>query len=136
MSQENVETLQRARDAWDADDVDAFLAEADPEVEWQTAIEQALEGRKITCRGHDGVRKAWEELRGEAWGGITSQVQEIRDLGESVLVLGHLDVTGRTTGIGFREELGQLVTFRGGKILRSEDFLSHAEAFEAAGLEE
>jgi ketosteroid isomerase-like protein len=136
MSQENVETLQRARDAWDADDVDAFLAEADPEVEWQTAIEQALEGRKSTYRGHDGVRKAWEELRGAAWGGITSQVQEIRDLGESVLVLGHLDVTGRTTGIGFREELGQLVTFRGGKILRSEDFLSHAEALEAAGLEE
>jgi ketosteroid isomerase-like protein len=136
MSQENVETLQRARAAWDANDLDAFLAEADPEVEWDTAIERVLEGRRSTYRGHDGVRKAWDELRGEAWGGITSQVQEIRDLGESVLVLGHLDVTGRTTGIGFREELGQLVSFRDGKILRSQDFLSHAEALEAAGLRE
>ena len=52
------------------------------------------------------------------------------------MVLGHLDVTGRTTGIGFSEEFGQLVTFRGGKILRSQDFLSHAEALEAAGLSE
>ena len=97
MSQENVETLQRVRAAWDADDLDAFLAEADPQVEWHTALERALEGSGSTYRGHEGVRKAWDEYRGEAWGGFTTQVQEIRDLGESVLLLGHLDVTGRTT---------------------------------------
>jgi ketosteroid isomerase-like protein len=136
MSRENVETLQRVRAAWDANDLDAFLAEADPEVEWHTALERALEGSGSTYRGHDGVRRAWDEYRGEAWGGFTSQVQEIRDLGESVLLLGHLDVTGRTTGIELSQEFGQLVTFRGGKILRSQDFLSHAEALEAAGLEE
>jgi ketosteroid isomerase-like protein len=136
MSEENVDTLQRVRAAWDADDLDAFLAEADPEVEWHTALERALEGSGSTYRGHDGVRKAWYEYRGEAWGGFTSQVQEIRDLGESVLLLGHLEVTGRTTGIELGQEFGQLVTFRGGKILRSQDFLSHAEALEAAGLEE
>ena len=65
-----------------------------------------------------------------------NQIQEIRDLGESVLVLGHLDVSGRTAGIESRQEFGQLVTFRGGKILRTQDFLSHAEALEAAGLQE
>ena len=56
--------------------------------------------------------------------------------GESVLVLGHLDVLNRTTGIEFREEVGQLITFRAGKILCSRDFLSHTEALEAAGLSE
>jgi ketosteroid isomerase-like protein len=136
MSQENVETLQRARAAWDAHDLDAFLAEADPQVEWHTALERALEGSGSTYRGHEGVRKAWDEYRGEAWGGFTSQVQEIRDLDESVLLLGHLDVTGRTTGIELSQEFGQLVTFRGGKILRSRDFLSHTEALAAAGLSE
>jgi ketosteroid isomerase-like protein len=65
-----------------------------------------------------------------------NQIQEIRDLGESVLVLGHLDVAGRTTGIESNQEFGQHVTFRDGKILRSQDFLTHAEAFEAAGLRE
>jgi hypothetical protein len=53
MSQENVETLQRARAAWDADDLDAFLAEADPEVEWNTAVEEAAVGRQNTYRRHD-----------------------------------------------------------------------------------
>jgi ketosteroid isomerase-like protein len=65
-----------------------------------------------------------------------NQIQEVRDLCESVLVLGHLDLTGRTTGIEFGQEFGQLVTFRDGKILRSQDFLSHAEALKAAGLGE
>jgi ketosteroid isomerase-like protein len=136
MSEENLETLRRAHEAWKAEDLDAFLAEADPEVEWHTALEQALEGRGGIYRGHDGVRKAWDEYRGEAWGGFMSQIQEIRDLEESVLLLGHLDVAGRTTGIELSQEFGQLVTFRGGKILRSQDFLSHAEALEAAGLSE
>jgi ketosteroid isomerase-like protein len=136
MSQENLETLQRAQEAWNAEDLDGWLAELDPEAEWHTALEQALEGRGSTYGGHDGLRKAWDEYRSEAWGGLMNQIQEIRDLGESVLILGHLDVAGRTTGIESNQEFGQLVTFRDGKILRSEDFLSHAEALEAAGLSE
>ena len=136
MSEENLETLQRAQEAWNAEDLDGWLAELDPEAEWHTALEQALEGRGSTYRGHDGLRKAWDEYRSETWGGLMNQIEEIRDLGESVLILGHLDVAGRTTGIESNQEFGQLVTFRDGKILRSEDFLSHAEALEAAGLEE
>jgi ketosteroid isomerase-like protein len=135
MSEKNLETFQRATEAWDADNLDAWLAELDPEAEWHAAIEQAFTGRRTTYRGHDGLRKAWDEFRNEAWGGFRVLVQEIRDLGESVLVLGRL-VTARTAGIEAGQEFGQLVTFRDGKILRSEDFLSHAEALEAAGLRE
>jgi ketosteroid isomerase-like protein len=64
------------------------------------------------------------------------RIQEIRDLGESVLVLGQADLTARTTGLEFTEEVGSLMTFRGGKVITSQDFLSHAEALEAAGLRE
>ena len=35
MSQENVEAVRRAVEAWNADDLDAFLAELDADVEWQ-----------------------------------------------------------------------------------------------------
>jgi len=137
MSQENVEVVQRALEAWNTNNLDAFLAELDPELEWHPSIEPALEGGETAYRGHDGARKAWDDYRGGgAWERLTAQIQEIRDLGESVLVLGHLDVTGRTTGIEFHEEVGLLMTFRGGKILCSRDFLSHAKALEAAGLSE
>ena len=136
MSQENVEAVQRAYEAWNADNLDALLAELDPEVEWHPSIEPALEGGETTYRGHDGARKAWDDYRGGAWERLTIRIQEIRDLGDSVLVLAHSDLTARTTGLEFTEEVGSLMTFRGGKILSSHDFLSHAGALEAAGLEE
>jgi hypothetical protein len=47
MSQENVETVQRAVEAWNADDLDAFLAELDADVEWHPAIEPGLEGKQL-----------------------------------------------------------------------------------------
>jgi ketosteroid isomerase-like protein len=136
MSEENMATLQRAQLAWNAEDLDAWLAELDPEAEWHTALEQALEGRGSTYRGHDDLRQAWDEYRSKTWGGLTNQIQEVRDLGESALVLGHLDFTSRTFGIESAQEFGQLVTLRAGKILRTDDFLTHRDALEAAGLSE
>jgi ketosteroid isomerase-like protein len=93
-------------------------------------------GMPLDHRGLDGVRTAWDDYRGGAWERLTAHVHEIRDLGESVLVLGHLEVTGRTTGIEFSEEVGELVTFRDGKIATVHDYLSHREALEAAALRE
>ena len=134
MSRENVETVQRAVAAWNADDLDGFLAELDPDVEWQPAIEPGLEGKATTYRGHDGARQIWRQDRGDAWERLTNRPQEFRDLGESVLVLGRLDLTARSTGIEFGQEVGEVFDLRGGKIVRIRDFLTHAEALEAAGV--
>jgi ketosteroid isomerase-like protein len=136
MSRENVETVQRAVEAWNADDLDAFLAELDADVEWQPAIEPGLEGKATTYRGHDGARKIWRQDRGEAWERLTNRPHEFRDLGESVLVLGRLDLTARTTGIEFSQEVGEVFDLQGGKIVRVRDFLTHAEALDAVGLRE
>ena len=40
------------------------------------------------------------------------------------------------TGIEFTQEIGEIFEFRGGKVVRVRDFLTHAEALEAAGLSE
>ncbi len=136
MSQENVEIVQRAIEAWNADDLDAFLAELDADVEWHPAIEPGLEGRATIYRGPDGARKIWRQDRGEAWERLTNRPQELRDLGESVLALGRMDLTARKTGIEFSQELGEVFECRAGKIVRIRDFLTHAEALEAVGLSE
>src|SRR5215208_609433 len=109
MSEENVETVQRAIEAWNADDLDAFLAELDADLEWQPAIQPGLEGKATTYRGHDGAREIWRQDRGEAWERLTNRPDEFRDLGEEVFDL------------------------RAGKIVRIRDFLTHAEAIEVAG---
>jgi ketosteroid isomerase-like protein len=135
MSRENVESVQRAVDAWNADDLDAFLAELDIGVEWHPAIQPGLEGLATTYRGHEGARKIWKQDRGDAWERLTNRPEELRDLGESVLVLGHIDLTARATGIEFSQEVGEVFDFRAGKIVRIRDFLTHAEAIQAAGVE-
>ena len=136
MSQENLESVQRVIEAWNADDLDAFLAELDADVEWHPAIEPGLEGKGTTYRGHHGARRIWRQDRGEAWERLTNRPQEFRDLGESVLALGHMDLTARKTGIEFSQEVGEVFDFRAGKIVRIRDFLTHAEAIKVAGLSE
>jgi ketosteroid isomerase-like protein len=136
MSQENVETVKRALEAWEADDLNAFLAELHTEVEWHPSLEPALEGEATTYKGHEGARRAWSEYRGETFERLTPQVEEVRDLGESVLVLGRFVVTGRATHLEFDTEVGQVATFRDGKIATVHDYLSHRQALEAAGLSE
>ena len=136
MSEENVETVKRTIEAWNADDLDAFLTELDPDLEWHPSIEPGLEGKATTYRGHDGARTIWGEARSEAWERLTNRPEEFRDLGESVLALGHMDLAARTTSIEFSQELGEVIDFRAGKIVRIRDFLTHAEALEAVGLSE
>lgn len=133
MSRENLESVRRAIDAWNADDLDAFLAELDADVEWHPAIQPGLEGEASTYRGHDGAREIWRQDRGEAWERLVNRPREVRDLGDSVLVLGHIDVTARTTGIEFSQEVGEVFDFRDGRIVRIRDFLTHAEALRAVG---
>ena len=135
MSQENVEVVLRSIQAFGHDE-EAWLRTSDPAIEWYPSIEPGLEGTSTIYRGHDGARKAWREYRGEAWERVTVRPQEIRDLGESVLALGQIDLIARTTGIEFSQDLGELFEFRGGKVVRVRDFLTHAEALEAAGLRE
>jgi ketosteroid isomerase-like protein len=126
MSQENVEVFKRGVEAWNGDDLDAFLDLVDPEIEWFALME--------VYRGHAGVRRAWESFKGEMQ--LKVRFDDIRDLGESVLALGEMETTGQTTGLDFTTEIAQLVTYRGGKAVRTRDFPSHAEALEAAGLPE
>jgi ketosteroid isomerase-like protein len=136
MSRVNVETVQRAIEAWNADHLDAFLAVLDAHVEWHPAIEPGLEGRETIYRGHDGAQRVWRENRGGAWERLRNRPHELRDLGESVLALGHLELSARKTGIEFSQEVGELFDVQAGKIVRIRDFLTHAEALEAAGLSE
>jgi len=135
MSEENVEIARRAIDAWNRDDLDAFLAEIHPDVVWHTAIEGTVEGEDTEFRGHDGVRQVWKNYRGEVFGRMEAWGTEVLDLGgDSVLRLGHLRVIGRTSGMEMESEFAQHMVIRHGEIVASRDYLSHAEALEAAGL--
>jgi ketosteroid isomerase-like protein len=126
MSQENVDSVKRGFEAWNRDDFGTWIVQFAPEVEWSALTEE--------YQGHDGARQAWESFKGVV--NLTVRFDDIRDLGESVLALGEITGTGRTTGLHVGGELAQLFMFRDGKIVRVRDFRSHAEALEAVRLSE
>lgn len=63
------------------------------------------------------------------------EAERIIDLGgDRVLVLTRQTARGKTSGLHFEHELGDLFTLRGGKVLRYASYWDRAEALEAAGL--
>ena len=135
MVRANVDVVRRGLEAWQRDDFEAWLSGIDPDVEWLTAVERGLGRAGSVYRGHEGMREFWNLWRTEV-DDFWTDAEEIRDLGDDrVLYLGHIRFRGPASGITVESQLANVKTLRDGKIVRSEDYLSHKEALEAAGLE-
>src|SRR6476660_4776579 len=136
MSQVNVEVVRRSVEAWQRDDFDLWLATIDPAVEWgPLAIDRLAEGSESMYRGHEGIRRLWQFLRIEF--DLEFEAQELRDVGDDrVVLLGGFRWRGPSSGIVVESPSGYVATVCDGKIVRAEDYLSHEEALQAAGLEE
>jgi ketosteroid isomerase-like protein len=136
MSQENVETIRQALEAWRCDDLDLWLATIDPTVEWHAAVERLVEGTESFYRGHEGMRRLWSFWRTE-FEDFAVEAQALRDVGDDrVVLLGRIRWRGLASGIATESPFAMVITVRGGKIIRSMDYLDHAEALEAVGLSE
>ena len=136
MSQANVELVRATWEAWERGDTDGVLSFMDPEVEWLTAIDRGLGRAGSVYHGHEGMRELWNLWRSE-FDDFSIQADEIHDLADQrVLTLAHWQFRGRASGIMVESQLALLMTLRDGKVVRSEDYLSHKEALEDVGLSE
>jgi ketosteroid isomerase-like protein len=133
MSQENVETFKRGLDAYNRRDIDGFLATFDPAAEWRP-LNQVMFGAEATVyRGYEGVRKFVREVD-DAFAEAQLEYEESRDLGERIVVIGHVRTLGRASGAQTESPIAWLVEFRNGKVTLMKDYLDPREALEAAGL--
>jgi ketosteroid isomerase-like protein len=134
MSQENVEIVRRALEAWERSDLKAAADLLDPEVEWRMPPNIPEAG---TYRGRDEVIRRLEEFL-EAWDDLAVTVEELIDAGDRVVALVRYSGQGRGSGIeiGGVSTDAQVWTLRDGKALRVELYGGTADALEAAGLSE
>ena len=133
MSEENVEVVYESIEAFNRHDLDAFLAFADPDIEFSPRSLE-LEGGD-PYRGHDGIRRWWESWLGVApdWSG---EVEDVGVLGDVTVARVRVRGHGGASGATMDQTLWLLAEWREKKCVRWRTVASEAEALEAAGLRE
>jgi ketosteroid isomerase-like protein len=128
MSLENVEMVRSAHEAFNRGGPQAVLDYLDPEIEWHDVPDQP----DATVRhGHEGFLRAFDVFL-ESFAEFTVEPEELRDLGDYVLVVGRTRGRGVDSGAEFTQDVVSLWALRGGKIVQTRFFGSRAEALEAA----
>jgi ketosteroid isomerase-like protein len=132
VSQENVDTFKHALSAYNRGDVEPMVEVSDPEIEWYPL---SAEGEGcVAFHGHEGLRQWFANLHA-TFEEFEATVDELRDLGDVVLGLGHAHLRFRS-GVILDTEAGYLSRFRDALAVWARMYPSHAAAIEAAGLRE
>jgi ketosteroid isomerase-like protein len=136
MSQENVEVVRAALDAWNRSwrdgDPDPVLEMLDPDVVLDFSG-YVLNPRVL--EGHEGYRQLLAEVA-ELWAEVTFEVEEVVPTDDGVLTLVVRRARGRASGVAIESRVAQLFTLREGKITRMHAYSDREEALEAMGLRE
>jgi ketosteroid isomerase-like protein len=138
MSQENVEIMRRVFEEFQAgiergDLADRLEETVADDSEFITAV--PLEGRSV-WRGGEGFAefmRAWTE-NFEDW---SIRLERLIDAGDDRVVgLTHQSATGKASGAPVELNLGTVAELTDGRVVRMKNYLTYAEALEAAGLRE
>ncbi len=132
MSQENVEIVRRAFEAFEREGLDGYLRYLDPEIEWTPTgawIEAA------TYRGHEGVRRYLGSIEAE-FDDLRVEPVRLIDAGEQVISSVRISGRGKTSGASVELTLISVGRLRDGMAYRIRNYPDMAAALEAAGLSE
>ena len=136
MSQENVEIVRAAYRAYIAGDREAYLDFFAEDVEAHPDASRFTEAEPF--RGREEFRRFLAESDEDWEGGASSgEIREIFPVGDDrVVTLADWGGRGRASGIDLRSSLSSITTHEDGQITKFEFFFDHAQALEAAGLQE
>jgi ketosteroid isomerase-like protein len=131
MSQENVEVVRTAFEAWNAGDMDGFRELHDPDVIGRGLKNWPEPGPFV---GREAVMRQWQEMR-DTW-----DADSLEPIGDFIDAADRVVVRYIWHGVGHGPESNLEVTgvftVRRGKIFAMEFFWDHAEAIETLGLSE
>jgi ketosteroid isomerase-like protein len=131
MSQENVEIVKAAIDAYNREDWDALVDAAAPgfELDFSRAV-----GPWHGVFGRDRFRRVLSDISG-AWESLRVEPHEFIEVGDVVVVPWTTYATGRD-GIELTSSVTNVWTIRGGAIDRVTMYQERQDALEALGLSE
>jgi ketosteroid isomerase-like protein len=126
-----VDVVRRSFAAICAWDIETLLELYSPEVEFLPLTGTRVESGGY--HGHAGVREYFEEV-GEVWDAMQPHADDVRTVGDDVVVLGGCAVRGRGSGATSDAPMAWVITVQGGKVIRHRGFATREEALAAAGL--
>jgi len=129
----NVEQQYRAAEAFSRHDLDAFLAICDPDIKL-VSRHLELDGSGH-LRGHDAVRRWWETLL-SVYPNFTSEVEQVRDLGDVTIARHYFRGEGMGSGAQLEQRHWQVTRWRDHKAVWWQSVPTEAEALELAGTSE
>jgi ketosteroid isomerase-like protein len=134
MSQENVEIVRQAAEAFNRRDLVRLDELTSPDFEFAPLLPALIE--TTTYRGRDGLRRYFEDADA-AWEEIQVRLSDdFRDLGERIVSFGELCGRGRTSGLEVQVPLAGVTEIHEGKLTRLHTYENGAEALKAVGLAE
>ena len=132
MSQENVEVVRQALQAFELRGIDAMLEFCSPEIEYR--VRRDLPDAR-TYHGHDGLRALaaeWQRLFED----FRLEPEELIAAGDSVVAMMRISGRGATSGVETGNPYAAVIAVRDRKLVRISDYPTKREVLEAAGLRE
>jgi ketosteroid isomerase-like protein len=131
MSQENVEIVRNAFDAFARDDTPGVLRLCDEDIVITQPPE--LPGVSPEQRGHSGVLEAFN-IWPEQWDDYQIEILRIADSGDYVVVTARTSGRGKQSGAEVKMEFAFAFKVRGEKIVEMRIFIHEDQALAAAGV--
>jgi ketosteroid isomerase-like protein len=130
----NVRLHRALNAAFNAHDVNAWIALSDPDVEFETRF--APVGGETTYRGHDGIRRFNRSLE-EVWGDdIGVEAEQYFDLGERTLAFYRLRGRGQQSGAEVALPATVVARWRDGLCVHWKSYADKREALSYLGVTE
>jgi ketosteroid isomerase-like protein len=133
MSQENVEIVRRAYEAFAQGDIEAALAMCQPDIQVEDH-ERSLE-TPTSYHGRDGFLTLFATVN-EGFSDVRYTPEELTDVGDRVLVEVRRTGRGRASGAQVEERQFHVWDMVAGRAARFRVYLDRNQALEAAGLRE
>jgi ketosteroid isomerase-like protein len=129
-------TARLSLEAWNRRDLDAFQVGRHAACAIHPAPELVEAGLFESCyRGPEGYRKYLSTFFEALGPDFRMESAELIDLGDRFVILGHIPARGRTSGVPLTQDFGWVITVKDGKATDRRQYLDHAQALEAAGVE-
>jgi ketosteroid isomerase-like protein len=131
VSEENVELHRHLVEAFNARDIDAFIALCDPSIEFHSTM--GVGG--VVYRGHPGMR-TWHRDIEDVWGEIRLDDNAFFDLGDHSLVFNVMQGRGSHSGVEVAGPYAQVCKWRDGLVVSQKVYAHREDALKDLGVSE